>query len=217
MATVSELIERIEYLVDDDITQEKCIMLINMALEDLSEVAGYMKVVETSFPKGTETIFIPTDYISMEQVRVKKQSDTEYKQIVLDAFFHKYEDWNEDSLWFFGEKKKDEIHRYRLVDNIMYFYPKAPYDGNLQMQYYAMLPSISANKLNEPPKLRPQFHRAIPLYAAAKYHQNWKDSLNEKNDFWGEYLMTKADLLEDTNARKQKARSQYVIKTRSWK
>lgn len=217
MATVSELIERIEYLVDDDITPRVCVMLINMALEDLSEVAGYMRIVETDFLKGASYVTIPSDYIDMEEVRVKRKTDTEYKQVLLDAFFHKYEDLTDEDMFFFGELKKDDIHRYRLEDNLMTLLPNAPYDGNIQLKYYAMLPGITENDLNAIPRLRLQFHRGIPLYAAAKYQQNWKDSLSEKNDFWGEYIEVKTALYQDTAERKQKARSQYVVKTRGWK
>lgn len=218
MATVQQLIEQIEYLVDDEVTTPKAIMLINMALDDLSEVAGYLKIVEADFPKGLSNVSIPSDYIQMEEVRVKRSTDGEFKQVLLDAFFHKYEEVVQDEDFFmFGEARKDMIHRYRLTDDVLTFLPAAPYDGSIQLKYYAMLPHISADNLNEIPKLRPTYHKAIPLYAAAKYHQNWKDSLGEKNDFWQEYMVAKAALHQETQDRKKKSKSQYIIKVRSWK
>lgn len=216
MAIVSELITRINYLCDDDLGTTDAVMLINMALEDLSEVAGYLKIAESSFFKDAESVNLPIDLIDLEEVRIKKSSDTEYSQILLDAFVHKYEDITQEDGDFLDETKRNQIKRYRLVDDLLYFLPKAPYEGDIRIFYYSMLPSVSETKLNEIPKLRLQHHRAIPLYAAAKYHQNWKDSLNEKQDFWGEYLEAKATLFQDTLERKQKTKSQYVIKTRGW-
>lgn len=206
MATVQELINRLEYLVDDDVSPEIAVMLFNMAQEDLSEVAGYTKIAETDFYRGADNINLPDDLVDLEEVMVRKSGETDYTKRILDAFVHKYEDLPPGS---------SEIERYELLDDVLYFKPRAPYNGSVRIKYYALLPEIPI-EMNYRPKLRTAYHRAFPLYAAAKYMQNWKDELNAKQDFYSEYLEVKASLFQDTLERKQKTKSQFVIKTRGW-
>lgn len=206
MATVQELINRLEYLVDDDVSPEIAVMLFNMAQEDLAEVAGYTKIAETEFFRGADNINLPSDLVDIEEVRVRKAGETEYNRRILNALIHKYEDLPPGS---------NEIERFELIGDIMYLKPKAPYNGSMRIIYYALLPEIPLD-LNYKPKLRTAYHRAFPLFAAARYMQNWQDELNAKQDFYGEYLEVKNALYQDTLERKQKSKSQFVIKTRGW-
>lgn len=200
MSTVAQLIKRLEFYIDDAITTtdeiNTAIDLFNECQEDLSEVAGYEKTYSISFTQGQDTFTLPDDLLDVADIQ-------------------------KDGVLIYSRRSslKDEgttdYPVYEWFGNTLQLYPAANKSGTLAVRYYAKLPDLVDQ--NSTPSLRSRFHRLLPLFAAARYAQNWKNKLDEKQDFMSEYLQGKADLSVDTEKRKSRFRQKSVYVVRSWR
>lgn len=209
MPNVLQLITRLNYLVDDEVDEATAIELFNEAQEDLSEVAGYAKVAEADFYAGDAIIALPIDLIELVELRIKLNSASDFTRLAPYKLINQLDPFQAGQVADEGGPMGFEW----FGDHIE-LVPVPQEDGKLQIRYYANLPRLTS--VNDIPALRERFHRLLPLYAAAKYMQNWQDELAAKNDFYSEYLQGKEELRRDTMARKSRTRSRTVYQFRAW-
>lgn len=220
MATFEQLKKRFEYLVDEattDLDPDEVIMLFNECQEDLSEVAGYAKTAEASYYKNDSIISIPIDLVSLAEIKIKPSNKTEYTRMVSIGLTQP-SDVFDNRL-----RENNGLFVYEWFGDNIEIRPTPKEDGTLQIRYYAKLPDLKETKdftngstntqfLGQIPSLRLQYHKLLPLYAAAKHMQNYMDELSAKSDYYGEYMQGKAELEQDTLKRKNKSRSRTVTR-----
>lgn len=218
MATLDELMKRLNYLVDENVGPDEALLLFNECNEDLSESASYSKYATADFIAGQQFISLPADLLSLVELRIKPMDQTDFTRMVSVGVVQPSDTFDISPL--FPEGK----YVYEWFGDHMEIRPAPKVDGSLQIRYYGMLPKFKhyseyARQAADPAflaqvsALRPQYHRLYSLYAAARYMQNWMDSLDAKNDYMNEYLMGKQELARDTQARKTKTRSRTVYRT----
>lgn len=204
---VEELIARLNYLVDDSVPLTTALYLFNEALDDLSLVAGYTKMAEAAFAAQASTIALPPDLIELVSIRVKFDGETKFQRILSNDAVRPTDYYEDDSI-------VDGEYGYDWFGNAIEIRPLPANNGSMQIRYYAALPHLAAEE-DEPP-LNLRYHRLIPLFAAARYMQNWGDKASEKQDFQGDYMQGKNDLQSETIRHKRRNGPKVVVKIRSW-
>lgn len=218
MATVRELIKRFEYLVDADVEYDMLISLFNEAQEDLSKVAGYGKIADAHCYANDPLIPLPYDFVDLVELKIRTDSMEDYVRIPSIGVIQPADVYEKMDL------PRTATYFYEWFGDTMELRPVPKENGSLLIRYYASLPPLKppnafANLETDPgflrqqPALRQTYHRLLPLYAAMRFAQNWKDALDEKQDFYMEYMQGKSELEQETSSRKQKTRSKTVYRT----
>jgi hypothetical protein len=218
MPNVKTLIKRLEYLVDASVDPDMAIELFNECQEDLSEVSGYANTSKTSVVKGISTVALPLDLISIAELKIKVEGEKDFLRILPTGLVSTRDMYDQDY--------DEEYYSFEHFGDSVELRPDPEKDADLLIRYYGNLPDLKFPEdfdgpddplfLAQLPVLRTRFHRLLPLYGAMKVSQNWKDVLQEKRDFQGEYIMGRQELEEDTRKRKKKTKSKRTYVTRGW-
>lgn len=202
-----ELKARVDYYTDDAMAEDTAMMLFNECSEDLSAVSGYTQIFETPLDKDVPTFQIPADFIEAIELRVKK--DVDYLRILPIGVLQP-----QDTL-VSNYVPVDSGVGYELFgDTIEVRFSNNPYNGTLQLRYFANLPSVES--LSQVPAVKTRFHDAYALFAAAKYYQNYQDELQAKNDYWGEYQAKRFEIEKEFLKVKSRMTSKTVYQMRRW-
>lgn len=203
-----ELKSRLDYYVDDTVPDDIAIMLFNQCGEDLSDYAGYAKTSVAEFNYTDPIMTLPVDFLEMIELKIKRTSDDDYYRIRPIGLVQPAD--------FFDTAAPiaENVAGYEVFGDAFEIRPDQTENGMLLLRYYAMLPLIKS--LDDAPVIKPRFHDAYSLYAAAKYYQNYQDELTAKRDYYDEYLQKKMELKEYTDDARVRTRSKSVYQFRSW-
>jgi hypothetical protein len=219
LATLQELHRRTEYLIDDTMPFDIFVDLLNECNEDISEVARYEQIKTAQFYKDDPTVVLPLDFIVLLELKMKRNSEDEYRQMFSAGVPSK------DDLYGFPWGK--EYQGFEMFGNSIEFRPVPDEDGSLLIRYYSEIPPFKPFSgysngetdplfLSQRPSIQARFHRLYPLFAAMRYTQNWKDEQQAKNDFETEYQTIKLELAQDGERRRTQSRAKKIYQTRSW-
>lgn len=208
MPNVRQLKERLEYLVDDTIEEDIVLNLFNEAQEDLSSISGYAKTAKLNFDKGMSFVPVPCDLIEVVELRIKTKRENRYKTLFPMRKIRT------NSYFGYCDENELPIKGYRLFGNQIELVPEPCESGELLIYYYANLPELKS--LDDYPVFDQKYHRLLPLFAAARYMQNWQGELAAKNDFYSEYLSGKAEMEYDFRKKDLRNKPRGVYVTRSF-
>lgn len=220
MATVKELMSRFEYLVNDEtVDNQKIIDLFNEAQEDLSLVAGYAIMATTTYAAAQNILAMPIDLVDFVEIKYLNDNDPDRNNFKrLQPVGMVITEDTESSQWYL-----DDISGFKWFGDSLEVLPPPKYSGTLNIYYYAYLPDIPAYDatnsdpcLKFVPALRRSFHRAISIYAAWKYTQNYKDEPEAEDRLGREYTTVRELLKNDTEGRKERGKSKTVFQYRRW-
>lgn len=206
MSTVRQLIDRLNYLVDDTVDDEMAINLFNEGQDELSEVAGYAKVGEASFLAGTSTITLPKDWVKIVELKIKPDSKPGFLRMSPEHLVRP-EDFLDDA-W------TEAYTGYEWFGDIIELRPTPKENGIVQIRYYSLLPELKTP--DDIPALRGRFHRLLPLFAAARYMENWQDKLADQQNYMNQFYRGRADLEADTMRQENRNKSRVVYQYRQW-
>lgn len=203
---MQELIERLNYLVDDNVAPSVAINLFNSCQDELAPIAGCARTAVAEFLAGQPIIALPNDLVDLVELKIKTQSMDDYRRIESAPLVTPedvYDDtWTSAATGFEWFGQEIEIR------------PTPKEDGTLLIRYYHQPdPLVNVTDISN---IRPHFHRLLPLFAAAKYHQNWQNT-EQMNVFWGEYLKARSELESETTKRKARTRAKTVYQYRAWR
>lgn len=207
MATVRDLIDRLNYLVDDTVDDKMAINLFNEGQDELSDVAGYAKTGEASFLAGTSTISLPKDWVKLVEIKIKPQGKDTFLRMSAENLVNPHD--------YYDDEWTKPRTGYEQFGDVIELRPTPKVNGTLQIRYYALLPELKATE--DVPVLRGRFHRLLPLFAAARYMENWQDKLPDQQNFLTQFYRGRADLETETMRQHNKYKSGVVYQYRSWK
>lgn len=206
MATVQELIDRLNYLVDDTVPPTVAIDLFNSCLDEIATIAGCGRTAVAEFVAGQPMISLPADLVDLVELKIQTTSMRDYLRIESVALVTPEDVY--DETWTL------QSYGFEWFGNEVEIRPIPKEDGTLLIRYYHQPDHVRT--VSDVPEIRPHFHRLLPLYGAAKYHQNWQNT-EQMNVFWGEYLKARSELEEETVNRKIRTRSKSVYQYRVWR
>lgn len=205
----AEIKKRLDYYVDDTVSDPTAIMLFNQCSEDLSLVAGYAKTSTAEYdPQLEGEIRLPTDWIEMIELQIKRITDDGYYRVMPLGLVAP------EDIYDSKAPLADGIAGYEMFGDNIEILPKQEIASTIRLRYYAALPQIAS--LGEAPIVKVQYHDAYALYAAAKYYQNYQDELKAKADYFEEYMIKKLELKNETDRLRSKTKSRTVYQLRSW-
>lgn len=204
MPTIEELKTRLNYYVDDDVDAETAISMFNEALEDLSDVAGYEKEETFTLQANETNITLPDDLIKVYMVTITVGNvTTNIRKESNKRNISHYDDMS-----------------YRIHGDTLTMINPPKQDYSLLLTYNADLPSVPTleqdSSLQYVPKLQKRFHKALPLYAAFKYFQNWEDNAGLRGEFITQYQDAKMSVDAEGRNIKKRYRSNKVHVDRGW-
>lgn len=196
MPTVEKLIRRAGYLIDDVMDAELAINLFNEALEEIDTVYGVPKRQSNILAAGEDTVTIPSDALEIIRVLITI-GDTEH-EVKTDNSYHTY--------IRFGEE--------------LTVSPKPEKQATLYIEYYGeneKIPDVSVDpELQYVPKIPERHHRALPLFAAVRYFENWEDNPEMRSTFRKQFEAIKDDLAYQFERKVRGSKSNRVLVERGW-
>lgn len=204
-----ELKKRVEFYVDDTLTEDTAILLFNACSEDISFLTAYSRTSEAEFDKEAPIISLPPDFLEPLEIKIKKEGYPDFLRILPIGLVQPQDVSTSQYL-----SSTDASTGYEIFGNAIEIRSSDMQNGTLLLRYYASLPEVTS--LTDVPYLKPRFHDMYALYAAAKYYQNYQDELQAKNDYWGEYQMKRQELEKEFSRIKTKSQSNTVYQFRRW-
>jgi len=199
---VSEVITLAQLQADEVYDDPTWISYINIALDDLTPVIKLLKkkeAINVTITSGKGTLNVMTD------ADLKKSHE----------FLHVYDGTAFDMLRRLP--LKDNISKgWKLVAGEILFQALTP-DGahSIRVDYYKRLEKVSAlsDDVETVSGLPAHYHNLLVLYCAAKSQQK-EEELNDKNDFYSEYLLNKRTLALDRIWEMEPQYRKYIKKAR---
>lgn len=210
MPTIEQLHSRLEYLVDDKVESDRAIDLFNEALEDMSQIGDYEQESVLTVSGGETTIPLPDGFISLIGLYIAVNGGeflaTRSNRVREDKYYGRAP--NRDHYRF--EEFPESL---RLLEA-----PKDDYTATIRyLSNYPEIPKTTKDpSLQYVPKLPSRFHRALPLFAAFRYYENWEDNGSMRQELYDQYNNIKRELDQDAGRRSMKRRNNRVVITREW-
>lgn len=205
MPKIETLMKRANYLVDDTFEIALILDLFNECLEDLSSSSGFAKTITFPLGANTGTIAIPKDLISIVLLKViVGNKETVGKEVPIRDHDFSYE----------------YPYSYTMFGDTLEIYPKPTEEYSVKIDYYGEItpiPSITTDpSLSYIIGIPERFHKALPLYAAYRYYENWEENPQMQSNFRQQYLEVKNQLDKELSLRKKKTRSNQVYLDSGW-
>lgn len=214
MPTVETLVRRTSYLIDDNIVADIAIDLFNEALEEIDTIYGQGKRLVTPLAIDSNTITLPSDLLDITRVIVK--TDDEKGENKYEA---KSESMNNMDNYS-GIEYPDEYYSYNIFGNEMKIFPIPKKPVEVTIEYYGgneKIPSTDVDpSLKYVPKIPERYHRALPLFAASRYFENWEDNPEQRNNFRKQFERIRDDMAYHYERKTRNAKSKKVYITRGW-
>lgn len=210
MPTLETLIKRGKYLVDDNIESDTIIEAFNECLEDLSAIANYEVSATIPMEAGVQQLALPDDCMEVVRIRIRKENE-DYLALCKPLK-------NQDDAY--GFNAASEIHMYRQFGSTITIEPKITKNYEVLIDYYGSIPPVLSIQqdpsLQGKPKIPERFHRALPLFFAVRYFENWEDNSEMRKNFQGQYDVIKQQYSIEAQQRKTKTRSNQVQIVEGW-
>lgn len=207
MTELEKLMSRARYYVDEEFDGERIIDLFNECLEDLSDVVYYPKTKTYDMAANTGKITIPKDVINIVSVKVTiNGEDEEAKgipirgQINPDRYGYRY--------------------TYTQFGSDLELTTKPIQSYKIKLDYYGEIPAIPTTF--EDPGLTTivdipnRFKKALPLYAAFRYYENWQEDTTMQENFRQQYLEVKMSIQMFYQGLKNKVTNSRVVVEQEW-
>lgn len=202
VATIYDLLKRVNYLVDDTIETEIALEFINEALEDLSSVAGVEQKTVYPMRKNEGKLSVPLNTIELVAVYVKDNGLVKRATAINDVENTEYHS--------FG---------YRLFGSELEIFPKLINDYEVIIESFITFPKLTITQIETPietvTKLPVRFHRALSTYCAIQYAEN-DDNIHKINNLKMNYETVKMELKKDMDKKRTKVRGNKVVITSGW-
>ncbi len=183
MSTVADIIALAEIQTNESYDDPTWVKFINAALDDLTPVAKILKsksgiTMTLTDGNGSVTIAGETDLAKAQeilQVYFTPTAGTKRQLRKLSTHDTYSEGWSVDSTTLYAQNAGDT-------------------SGAISVNYYEKLQHVSAT--SDTPDLPEQYHNLLVSYVCAKSQQA-EEELNDKNDFYAEYLSGKMAMAAD--------------------
>lgn len=206
MPTIEDLIIRAKYLIDDVVDIDIILQFFNECLEDLSDVAGYIQTIEYTKDANDGVISIPAKLIDPIKLTIHIEGKEEEELDMVPYNTTMYIDYRE--------------HIYFLLGNEITIKPapKAPY--TVKLVYFSELPTIPPRdvdpSLSTDIGIPARYHKALPLYAAYRYFENWEEDYVMQQNFRTQYEQVKEALSYHASVRDNRINDNRVKVNRMW-
>lgn len=182
MKTVAQLVEDVNNLVDENFHHTMIVGWFNEALGDLADVARLEAITRTATQSDQSEYTLPPDHYKTVWVFVGGER---LEPIDIDSVAAGYHEWG----------------------GVLTLEPAPSTTGDpIELYYYRIPTYLSDTELDYIPDIPTRYHHLLVLYAAARTQQRDED-LEEKNDFYRDYLLGKQAYNRETVARVAKHRS----------
>lgn len=180
--TVGELVADVNNLVDENFVASMIVGWFNEALGDLAEVARMESVSRTFTTAGVDSYALPPDHYKTMWVFI---AGVKIPPVDIDSEDVGYHEWG----------------------GVLTIVPPPPLDNDeLELYYYRLPATLSPSNLNASPDIPERYYHLLTLFAAART-QSRDEDLEEKNDFWRDYIIGKQSYNRDTASKVAKHRS----------
>lgn len=197
MPTISQLIKRTEYLIDDRIDVSLAIDFFNEAIADLSTVAGIEKKTTISMSANEGMFTLPDDFVEMIAVYVIDRDSTEKAKLVTERDLY----------------QQSDVFTFRLFGNEVEISPKPKQPYEITVEYFSRIPKLPNSdtdaSLTAIPQFDERFHRALSIYCALQYAENDDNSYKRQN-LQETYTSIREEMLVEYWKRKTRTRSKTV-------
>lgn len=211
MPTIEKLVSRAGYLIDDNMDVDLAIDLFNEAIEEIDTVFGEGKTVTTTLAAGSNTFAFPSDELEIVRILVKGDDGRMYEA---------KSDGLNDGNNFTGIDHPPDRYTYTRFgyEGRLYPIPQKPTD--VTVEYYGgneKIPSVATDPtLQYVPKFPTRYHRALPLYAAARYFENWEDNPEMRMNYRKQFEKIRDELAYLLERKVRGSRSNFVYVERGW-
>lgn len=197
MPTISQLIKRTNYLVDDVVEPSIAIDFFNEAISDLSTIGAIQKKTSIQMEKGQQTVTLPDDYVDIISVYVIDQTSEEKAKMVTER------DLYDQSTEF----------SFRLFGNEIEIYPSMNTDYRVDIEYFSQIPKLPTvendSSLEAIPKFDERFHRALSIYCALQYAEN-DDNTYKIANLRNSYREIREEMEKEYMKKKTRTRSKTI-------
>lgn len=171
----TNLISQTATLSGEDYSNDVWVNYFNDCLDDLSPVAKILVPIDITLTSGTDTYPIPSGVNEIISLYITLDNGAKVKKRRL-AYADDYGvGWKQDS-----------------TNIILQPAPTFITSGTIKLACYKDLDHLDVATLTLEPVIPEKWQRLLILYASAKAQQQ-EEELDDKNDFYGDYLKRKAE------------------------
>lgn len=180
---VSEIIERAQAQSEEIYDDPTWIQFINLGIDDLTPVCKVLK--------SKEDIAV-TLTAGMGEVDIAADADLAKSHEILNTYFKPSAGTMEQlrPIPFSNNYSKG----WKFIDGKVKLQNCGSVNGTARIDYYKKLDKVTS--VGDTPEMPEQYHNLLILYSCAKSQQK-EEELNDKNDFYNEYLMGKRNMAID--------------------